>query len=64
MQVAHSTSDFAAFVFGAAAAVLPPCVGVVVETLATEGEPDPVPPHAASPRAIAATASANMTDRR
>src|SRR5579863_3995514 len=46
MQVAHSTSDCAAFVFGAVVAVLVPLVApMVVETLATGGEPEPVPPH-------------------
>src|SRR5665213_3814053 len=57
MQFAHSTSDWAASFFATVAAVLPPLSAllVVVETLATDGEPDPVVPQADRPNATAAT---------
>jgi hypothetical protein len=64
MQFAHSTSDWAASPFETVLEVLPLLTAtVVVETLATEGEPDPVAPHAASPTAAAATAASVLSRR-
>ena len=60
MQVAHSTSDWAALSFGTVVTGVPLWVALVVfETLATDGGPGPVPPHAASPRATAMTRTAS-----